>query len=89
MSDEFITGWLLNLARQLALIPTAELEAHVNKLQHDIWLEERVGDLDAVRRADLGDARRQLLVVRHLLAARKAIDEREKFVTRKPAGAVP
>ena len=89
MSHEFIKDWLPNLARQLALIPTAELEGHVNNLQLDIWLEERVGDLDAVRRGDLGDARRQLLIVRHLLAARKAIDEREKFVTRKPAGAAP
>jgi hypothetical protein len=96
VNEDILTVYLRNIARQLAIFPTAEIERHVRQCQESLERAESIGPLldptaylKAFEGGHLDDARRQLAIVKHLLAARKAIDEREKFVTKELAGAAP
>jgi hypothetical protein len=85
--DRTVTIMLLNIARQLALLKTEEVRKHVEAAEESLSRAEGFGPLldpTAYLRDMSGgqfeDARHQLKIARHLLAARKAIDEREAFV---------
>lgn len=82
--------FLQNIARQLALIPTAVLEQHVRESGASLRRADSLGAMlnptayrNALYSGEIQDARNQLEIVRHLLAARRAIDVREAFVTQK------
>lgn len=84
---EGVIALLQNVARQLALLPTAEIQKHADESAGNLSLAESIGCmfdptsyLAAQRNGEMDDARHQLEIVRHLLAARKAIDKREAHV---------
>lgn len=90
MRAEDVVFWLQNVARQLTLLATAELEQHVRECRESLSHAEDVGCLldptaymKACDSGALEDARHQLAIAEHLLAARKAIDAREQFAATK------
>jgi hypothetical protein len=75
---------LLNLVRQIAFIPTEELQAHVDACRSSIARAHSVGAIldptayrDALQNHGFENSGRQLKMAEHILGIRKLIDEHE------------
>ncbi len=84
MDKENLTWFLQNLARQLALIPTKELEAYVQNASDADGKFHAIGSLldptyyrAVTRNGEYDHAKKQLEIVEKLLEARWMIDELE------------
>jgi hypothetical protein len=87
MDRENIEFFLKSVCAGLGVLPTEDLERHVEECERSLSHVESFGclmdptaylkDRDSGR---IDDARLQLKIVKHLLAARKCLDEREEFV---------
>lgn len=88
-----LTIFLSNIARQLALIPTVELEKHCDECANSIFQAEAFGCfseptafIKANNDGSMQDAKNQLEIAKCLLGARRAIDKREEFAATKRPG---
>lgn len=89
MDPDLIMSMLRSAATGLAIIPLADLEAYVDQCAANNYRSESLGPIidptayrDALYDGCLDDARNQLEIARHLLAARRAIEKREQGVRR-------
>lgn len=79
-----LADFLLNIVRQIAIVPTEELEAHIERSADSLSRAHAMGpilDPTAYRNTLYGGgfdaAENHLKMVKHLLSIRKLIDERE------------
>lgn len=95
MSDERATGAakfaremmqevLVMIVRQIALIPTADLEAHIADAQDSLSMMHSAGPIldptyyrNSMHDGTFDNAERQLKMAEHLLCVRQLIDEHE------------
>jgi hypothetical protein len=90
--NDLATIVLRSAARTLAMLPTEQLARHVRDCEESLARAETIGCmfdptacLNAANDGTLDDARLQWDIAKHLLAARRAIDKREQFVSAKAA----
>lgn len=81
---ESMQEFLLMLVRQIAMLPTADLEAHIQKSRNSLSLMDAAGPIleptyyrNSLHDGTFDNARRQLKMSEHLLEVRKLIDEHE------------
>lgn len=86
MDEEIIMTTLQVVARILATIPTEDLDRYVRACEtansrHEAFapILDPSAYFDNQRSGKFQDAKNQGVIARHLLTARKAIDEREGF----------
>lgn len=88
--DDTLTMVLRSVIQTLSYIMTEDLENHCNKAERQIMRADSMGAIldptgyrDALQSGQIEDARYQLRMAQHLLAARKVLDERERFVSKR------
>lgn len=81
---------LRSAAQTLAMLKTDELEKHVETCARSVGHAEDFGCffdptawIDSRDNGSMQDAKNQLEIAKHLLAARKAIDKREAYAATK------
>lgn len=84
MSNTGFMMFLRNVVNLLSVIPTKELQEHVDSCRGDLERAESFGCftdptayMKALEDGSFTDARNQLEIVKYLLGARQAIDKRE------------
>lgn len=85
MNDDMVMTLLRTTTATLAMIPTDRLEKYVREHDESLLRAKDIGPLidpSAYLRSQadgsLNDALNQLTIVKHLLAARRAVDLRER-----------
>ena len=87
MNDEQIQFMMVNILKQLAMIPTDDLETYVSDIESNNQRFENIGAIldptsyrNALHTGEIENAKAMLKITKLMLDARRAIDEREVLV---------
>lgn len=87
MNDEQIQFMMVNILKQLAMIPTDDLETYIRDIEDNNQRFENVGAIvdptayrNALYNGELENAKAMLKITKGMLEVRRAIDEREALV---------